>query len=1789
MNKFKSLITIVRLMLTLRLMLTVRLHCLISTTVGTRLCARIKCARIKCVRLSSERVSSERVLSDRVFKRISISSSKLILALAIFSVINFSATAADQSETGDNTGDDTGDDTEEEIVETDARGTRQTAPPLGENVEQHLVEDDDFTVWVQDETLFLPKQDDTIEIQRKLKQEATTLKLNDVVPPIYFKSGESDIPRNFIGLLRDVLESVKDRNNVRLHFVGHTDNVPLRGTGKEKYGDNFGLSRDRAEIAAEFFQRELDLPPEAVTYDGVGSTKPIANNATSAGKAKNRRVAVEVWYDEISEKVVEEEVLVEAPKLDRVKICRTETVCKLSYTEGHSKRARLKNLIKPLSLADGETEIPENYLRQIRQILNNLKDKNNVMIRFVGHTDNIPLMDRASRIYGDHVGYSKARARRLALRFQEILGLPNAAISTDGKGLSQPIASNDSMSGRSLNKRVELEFWHDDPLEKLPDEPQACPDAATAETITRVFDPPTGKIKPVFFKDGQPVISMGYPEQLGRLMDYISEKSSVRLKFIGYTNNERMTRRAAMVYGDDIGLSKARARRTMEMVRDAIGLTDKQVEFEGRGFVHSDDIVNTGFVEFDSSRVEVQVVYDELAMLDEEEGLEVTKIIRNTETKNPYSLNFMRITVDGKPLHDPNKNIPDLQRCTDVELEKVDIQFKFDSLDLKPRLNVTAFPNIIAFEDNPYTEQRENLIIFRTYSNYSTFIEHKEIRIFEKERSRGDEPAVVLRVNKDGMAQWEPGFYDYTAPGEEYQYLLRVYDKEGNYDETATQTIWVIDEITTETEVSSDSDELLTGYGENRLAINNIPLKGGKVKVNGRAIPEDHTVWVAGRPVPLNNIGEFVSEEIYPQGLHTFEVAVLDEGGNGELYLRELEFKSSDWFYVGIADLTVAQDSTNGPAELVTGDETHYDNDLSIDGRLAFFADGKFGDHWELRTSADTLDGPIEDLFSNFIEKSPDALFRRIDPDYYHPTYGDDSTVEETSPTQGKFYLKLKKKDSYGLWGNFKVDYTDNNLSHVDRGLYGSNLRFETESATSFGEKRFLFDGFAAEPGTLAGRDEFRGTSGSLYFMRHRDILAGSDRLRVEIRDKDSGLVIGVKNLTPAIDYDLDYIQGRVLLSEPLSAYVDDKLVVDSSSSSGHVAYLVARYEYTPGFEEIDDIATGARVHYWVGDYLKLGVTNSQQGESGNESRLNGVDLTLRKSAGTWLKIETASTQGQGLESQNSNDGGFNFEQQGSTLPPDPDQSAGAYRVEGRVNLSDLFDDSIGAWTFYSQYRDAGFSAPGQFAQTETAQFGTTLSMALSETMKINIKGDRKDVDKGIQLHSMDVDLSLPINDSWSLSSGVRGEKREDRSPDVPLTQKEGERYDLALRFAYDSREKWAAYTFAQFTMNTTGNRQDNDRIGVGTSYRATDRLKYEGELSTGDLGEGAKLGTEYLMSDRTTLYLNYALENERTDNGLKARRGNMSTGFRTRYSDTTTIYMEERYSHGDVPTGLTHSLGVDLAPDDHWNFGLNLDIGTLEDQETGAQTERTAVGARMGYGSDSMTYATALEYRVDNSENPDTTLTERSTWLIKNSLKYQITPGWRLIGKLDHSVSESTQGEFYDGNYTEAVVGYGYRPVTHDKLNTLMKYTYFNNVPSSNQVTINNTAAEFIQKTHILSMDAIYDLSQRWSVGFKYAYRASQVSQDRVDPEFFDSRANLYVVRADWHFVKRWDLLMEARMLALPDAQDQRSGGLVGFYYHMGDNIKIGVGYNFTDFSDDLTDLDYDSQGFFINLVGKM
>jgi flagellar motor protein MotB len=323
--------------------------------------------------------------------------------------------------------------------------------PIGEAVERHLSIDTEYQRWVQDPDDVDTEIGDEIETRETLEDALETVKLSGLVPDIRFETGVAQIPDSTVVSLGEILDRMKDRINVRLHLIGHADSQPLSPRLQAIYGDNNGLSRERAGQVAEHFQTALALPPEAISYEWAGDTQPVASNETAEGRAQNRRVEVEVWYDEVVDKVALEEFLV-PHEIKRVKVCRMETVCKLRYVEGHSKRARVQNLIAPLRYSEDAIDVTPEFVAQVRQSLDNMRDKQNVVVKFVGYTDAAPLTGRTERIYGDHVGLSKARARRVALAVQDSLNLPTAAIASNGEGAIRPLGSNQTLQGRPSRK-----------------------------------------------------------------------------------------------------------------------------------------------------------------------------------------------------------------------------------------------------------------------------------------------------------------------------------------------------------------------------------------------------------------------------------------------------------------------------------------------------------------------------------------------------------------------------------------------------------------------------------------------------------------------------------------------------------------------------------------------------------------------------------------------------------------------------------------------------------------------------------------------------------------------------------------------------------------------------------------------------------------------------------------------------------------------------------------------------------------------------------------------------------------------------------------------------------------------------------------------------------------------------------------------------------------------------------------------------------------------------------------
>ncbi len=1111
---------------------------------------------------------------------------------------------------------------------------------------------------------------------------------------------------------------------------------------------------------------------------------------------------------------------------------------------------------------------------------------------------------------------------------------------------------------------------------------------------------------------------------------------------------------------------------------------------------------------------------------------------------------------------------------TDKALSDAKIQIKYDGINAIPQLNVSA-------NTGDVVASRQESVSFQTYWNYGAFIERAEVRIFPADKSVRDEHLLILPV-QNGVAVMPAN----SGLPDDLIYVVRAYDAEGNFDETQAKLLTLVDDISKETIVDTIDGKKLAGYGIDRTAIRNIRVKGGSVTVFGRDVGSTGQVSVLGQSVPTDSLGQFAVQHILPFGDHRVKVAV-SENGQRTVFDRDIRLDSTDFFYVAIGDLTLGSQNSDGPADFLASSDEDFD-DVYLNGRGAMYMKGRVNGDYLVTGAIDTGEDRLQDVFRNLDDKDPRQLLRRLDGDRFYPVYGDDSTLVEDAPTQGRFYLKVEKDDSHIMWGNFATQVTGTEYAHLDRGLYGGIADFNSKGSTSFGERKTQVTAFAADPGTLPAREEYRGTGGSVYFLQRQDLSIGSERLRIEIRDKVSGLVLETRNLSSQEDYEVDYIQGRILLSDPLQSTVNDSQIVRDGGLSGNEAFLVVRYEYSPSLSDVGGYTFGGRATQWLGNVLRVGATAQNEKTGTADQELLGFDALLRASAGTYLKAEVAQTKGPGFGQSNSTDGGFTFE----TLDTqgEANVSAEAYHVEGALDLSDI-SGVEGQLRGYYSHQDAGFSGANSLVAGDSERWGASASVDLSQSTRLNAQFDEVESLLRGKSQAVYADLEHDFSEYVSLSAGVRHDNR-DIVATALNTSVDGSRTDVSGQIDYRPSDRTSVYAFGQTTVDRDQSRSRNNRYGLGGTFALNDRLSVTGEVTEGDGGLGANAQATFKRSDNSEYYLGYALSADRTDTGFStqtqslANQGTLTFGAKTRFSDSLSVYGEERIGYGKSQSSLTHVYGLTFNPTETLSFGANVENGQIEDDVNGT-FDRTAFSLSAGLARDGLRLASNLEARFEDGVLAGTER-DRTTWLMRNTASVEANEDWEFLGRFNFAVSESDESDFLDADYMEGVLGAAYRPVNNDRFNALVKYTYFEDLSPAEQISSSGTDSLARQKSRILSVDGIYDLTEKLSIGGKYGFRSGEVALDRTSDDFIKSDAHIGVVRLDYHVVNKWDILAEGRVLSSSLADDEKLGALVGLYRHVGDNAKVGVGYNFSKYSDDLTDFSADSDGFFLNLVGK-
>jgi len=113
----------------------------------------------------------------------------------------------------------------------------------------------------------------------------------NMVEAVLFDSGKAEVKKEGLVVLQKVIDVLKDAKDKVIRVEGHTDNVPIAGALARVYPTNWELSAARAVNVTRFLQAQ-GIDPAQLSAVGYGEFKPVADNETKEGKAKNRRIEI---------------------------------------------------------------------------------------------------------------------------------------------------------------------------------------------------------------------------------------------------------------------------------------------------------------------------------------------------------------------------------------------------------------------------------------------------------------------------------------------------------------------------------------------------------------------------------------------------------------------------------------------------------------------------------------------------------------------------------------------------------------------------------------------------------------------------------------------------------------------------------------------------------------------------------------------------------------------------------------------------------------------------------------------------------------------------------------------------------------------------------------------------------------------------------------------------------------------------------------------------------------------------------------------------------------------------------------------------------------------------------------------------------------------------------------------------------------------------------------------------------------------------------------------------------
>lgn len=495
-----------------------------------------------------------------------------------------------------------------------------------------------------------------------------------------------------------------------------------------------------------------------------------------------------------------------------------------------------------------------------------------------------------------------------------------------------------------------------------------------------------------------------------------------------------------------------------------------------------------------------------------------------------------------------------------------------------------------------------------------------------------------------------------------------------------------------------------------------------------------------------------------------------------------------------------------------------------------------------------------------------ERLFRDIQPDEFYPIYGDSSVRGFDAQSTGRFYLRIDKKKSYLLYGDFNTSqYTDaRKLANYSRSLTGVKHHLEYGNIAA--------NIFASRDTTKQIIDELpaNGTSGPFVLTRIGGLI-NSEKVEVLTRDRNQpSIIVRAIPQSRFVDYELEPLTGRILFKSP----------VPSLDESLNPISVRITYEVDQGGNQF--WVAGGDVQVKLTERLEIGASLVDDRNPMDKFRMAGVNAIAKIADKTFLIGELAQTKrelfanstSQGKSSGNASR--IEFRHAGANLDvnlyagkAEKDfDNAGSSLGKGRQEMGGRLSYKI----------DERTRVKGELLQTEDIVGGTKRDGVLIAAEKTLANGLR--VEAGIR-HARETQPQVPAGSSAIAIPNEVTAARVRVTGDVPgLTDaaayveaevdvKDSERKIAAIGGDYKLPNGGRVYARHEFISSLTGpyglnsqQRQNSTVVGVSADYMKNANIfseyRIRDAISGGDAEAALGLRNTWTLMDGLQLHTGF-------------------------------------------------------------------------------------------------------------------------------------------------------------------------------------------------------------------------------------------------------------------------------------------------------------------------------------------